>query len=903
MTAGRVSYVINLVQEGDPIMTRTGNRRRGIRLTGRVLLGMAVVWAGSAAIAQDEDVPPSADVVPYVEDAVPAGNAEVQPDTPVPVPLQPAPEEYHDADSGDVPPPPPPPPPTPSRIGSFSAPSSRPVVAPPARGRTFPRGASVPSASGPAVPPPPERKEVPNEEKQGETPPEGEMVNFDFRDAPLTDVIQAISKLTGRNFDVDPNIGATNVTLITHDRIPPEMAYEVLESVLSSRGFAMVESLDGHLIKIVPIQDAPGSAKPPLYIGDRQPPASYDKFSTHIVTLEYADATEIQKVLQILGSRNAQIDVYARTNTLIITDIADGIRRMFAFLEQADVPGFDTVMEIFTLEYTRAEVLMNQINQVLLGEGAQGQGAAARSPAPAPTPVRPPIRPTISGRPVSGRPSSQVIGSREEVLRMVPDERLNALIVVATEGMMEKVRDLVRRLDAPTPYEANNLHIYQLLNADAEAVEQALQPLISGSAPRRQTSGGGGGAAQPGRPTAAATGGAISDVQPFEQRVQITRYDRTNSLLIVASPQDYKLLESFIARLDLPQRQVGVDAVVMDVTISNDFGLEVNTSAIKGRDGNLFGITDTSAIAELNQAIGAAQEIVGGRRAALTSAVLAQGVNGGLTAGVYDDLTLTINGQRVKVPFVPVLMQAVEKLTDVEVLSQPSLVTLDNEEASIVVGQEVPFITATSSSRRTDGTVDVGVYGGYTRVERQEVGIKLKVTPQISEGDNVQIKTEIEISDTDAKQIGTVDILGPTTNKSVVTNKSQVKDGSTAVIAGLIRDSAKRDRTQAPILGDLPLVGWIFGSKSNRREKRNMVVLITPHIIKENSDMERLTQDKVNKYYDAHVEELFKAGFFDKIFRKYTKRENYRPTLERAESLTGRREAPRFNRGDMNRQP
>ncbi|HOV61562.1 MAG TPA: type II secretion system secretin GspD [Candidatus Hydrogenedentes bacterium] len=886
-------------------MTRTGKVRRWNPRAGMWWLGVAILLTGLAAMAQEENMPPSADVVPPVEEAAPADNGAIQPDTPVPAPLEPAPQESQEVEA-DTPPPPPPPPPAPPKGGSFSAPSSRPVVAPPARGRTFPRGASMPAPSSPSVPPPPERKEVPNDEKKGEKPPEGEMVNFDFRDAPLTDVIQAISKLTGRNFDVDPNIGATTVTLITHDRIPPEMAYEVLESVLSSRGFAMVESLGGHLIKIVPIQDAPGSAKPPLYIGDKQPPASYDKFSTHIITLEHADATEIQKVLQILGSRNAQIDVYAPTNTLIITDIADGIRRMFAFLEQADVPGFDTSMEIFTLEYTRAEVLMNQINQVLLGEGAQGQGAAGRGAAPSPTPVRPPIRPTISGRPTPGGPSSQVIGSREEVLRMVPDERLNALIVVATDGMMEKVRDLVRRLDSPTPYEANNLHIYQLLNADAESVEQALQPLISGSAPRRQSTGGTSGAAgatQAARPTATATSasGAISDVQPFEQKVQITRYDRTNSLLIVASPQDYKLLESFIARLDVPQRQVGVDAVVMDVTISNDFGLEVNTSAIKGRDGDLFGVTDTSAIAELNKAIGAAQEIVGGRRAALTSAVLAQGVNGGLTAGVYDDLTLTIDGQRVKVPFVPVLMQAVEKLTDVEVLSQPSLVTLDNEEASIVVGQEVPFITATSSSRRNDGTVDVGVYGGYTRVERQEVGIKLKVTPQISEGDNVQIKTEIEISDTDAKQIGTVDILGPTTNKSVVTNKSLVKDGSTAVIAGLIRDSAKRERTQAPVLGDIPVVGWLFGSKSNRREKRNMVVLITPHIVKESADMERLTQDKMNKYYDAHVEELFKAGFFDKIFRKYTKRENYRPTLERAESMTGRRETPSFNRGDMKR--
>lgn len=750
----------------------------------------------------------------------------------------------------------------------------------------------TPRATGPSGPGHP----LASQEKTGEKPTEP--VSFDFQDAPLYTVIESISRLTGRNFDLDPNLSSINVTIITHDKIPPEMAYEVLESILSSRGYSMVESLDGHLIKIIPTPDAVSSDKLPLVMTKEEVLKGFDGFSTHIVTIENGDAAEIQKALQILGSKNCQIDVYAPTNTLIITDTADGLRRMFAFLEQADVPGFDTSIEIFTLEYTRAEVISNQINQVLLGDGA---GTPKHTTPQPPQPQIPPspVRPVRATRPTPApQQSSQVIGSREQVLRMVPDERLNALIVVATYDMMNQVRDLVKRLDTPTPYESNNMHIYQLLNADAESVEAAIQPLI-GTAPRKQAGGAGGAGGAPAGGAAA----AAPEVQPFEQKVQITRYDRTNSLLIVASPQDYKLLEAFIARLDVPQRQVCVDAIIMEVKMEDSFGLKVDSAAISGNDG--FALTSTDSINSLLGAVQAAQDIVGGPRAAIRSAALGLGTQGnsGLTLGVYDDLTFTYNGRTIKIPFAPVLFQAVEKLTEAEVLSQPSLITLDNEEANIIVGKEVPFITSTSTSRRADGSIDTGTYGGYTRVERQDVGIKLKVTPQISEGDNVMLSTEVEISDVLRDEaVGNVDIVGPTTSKSKVTNKTLVRDGSTAVIAGLIRDTLnKTRRPQTPILGDLPLVGALFSSRSTARDKQNMVVLVTPHIVKEGMDIDRITHQKINEYYDVSTEEIFKSGFFDRIFQKYDLRANHRPTLNRAESLSGRRSTKTFRRGDIER--
>ena len=841
---------------------------------------------------QVQDVVEGEYVPPEMQTPQPVPEPGVVQPAPMPEPgtVEPAPMEEPEVGPAPGPQQPPiqvnPPRPRPTR----PTPRARPQRAPGAPASAVPRPNGTTPVAGGA-----------SEKKDGQTI--GGPVTFNFQGAELSEVISSIAAATGKNFDVDPNIGSTPVTVITHDTIPPEMAYEVLESILSSRGFSMVETLDGKLIKIIPTPEAVPSDKTPLRKGKEGVPESFDQLSTHIVPVKYADATDLSTVLQRLGSKNARIDVYVPSQTLIITDTADGLRRMFSFLDEVDVPGFETEMEIFTLEYTRAEVIQQQLEQVLLdtsGTGGRPMPGAPQGQAPSP------VRPTRTVRPtVPGAGPSQVIGTREEVLRMVPDERLNALIVVASDGMMEKVRDLVKRLDTPTPYEANNLHIYELLHADAEQVEQALQG-ITGTAPRAQgggggTGGGGGGGGGPAMAAAASAGSA--EVQPFEQKIQITRYDQTNSLLVVAAPQDYKLLEVFISRLDVPARQVHVDAVILDVTISDDFGLTVDSGAITGEDG--FAMTSTANISQIYASlVGAADtanSIVLGPESGLAAgaALLGLGTEGGLTTGVFDEVSFEFNGKKVSIPFVPLLVQAMEKLTDVEVLSQPSLLTVDNEEASIVVGQEVPFVVGTSRPNTSnDGDL---ISTGFTRVQREEVGVKLKVTPQISEGDYVALELEIEVSDLDAKQVGTVDILGPTTNKSLVANRVVVKDGGTAVIAGLIRDNKGRDVTQSPILGDLPLVGWLFKSKSDSRNKRNMVVLVTPHIVKEGIDLNRVTQYKVQEYRDANLDVLFEKGFFKRIKHKRENRQEYRPTQARTEALIGTTSSTGFGRGDIKR--
>lgn len=797
-------------------------------------------------------------------------------------PLQPADGvEYYDDDDDYYEEPAPPPPLQPSVQPRPTAPV-RPTPSAPVR---QPR-APVPPGPRPGAAPQLTTADA-NAQVNDEALEPGAPIRFDCDNCELIRVIETLARLTGRNFDVDPNIGSTPVTIISHSPMPPELAFQLLESILASRGFSMVETLEGHLIKILPQQNAVPSPMVPLRLGPDGIPYSGDALSTHVIAVQYADPAEMATALKLLGSPVARVDTYAPTRTLLITDTGDGLRRMFRFLDVADVPGGETNMEIFMLEYTRAEILQQQLEQVLLDTGGAPQMQQQQRPQvqQAPTPTRPTrtVRPTVPGM-----DQSQIIGSSEEVLRMVTDERLNALIVMATGGMMERARDLIIKLDTPTPYEANNLHIYELLNADVESVETALQAIV-GAAPRAQQAGQGGQA------------GPTAEVAPFERNIQITRYDQTNSLLVVASPQDYKHLEAFIARLDVPQRQVHVETMIMRVRTTNDFVLDVDAAAVTGRTG--FGITNSSNIASLLPTLEAANAIAGDPRAALSAGLLTLGASNTLTTGVYRDITVNINGFDVKVPFVPVLLTALEALTEVEVLSQPSLVTVDNEEASIVVGQEVPFIVGTGSPR-TSAEGDL-ISTGFTRVQRQEVGVKLKVTPQISEGDYVALQLEVEKSNVAANPVGDVNILGPTTDKSIVTNKVVVKDGSTALIGGLIEDAVDRARAQTPLLGDLPLVGWMFGRRSNIQSKSNIVVLVTPHIIKEGVDLDRVTEFKVREYQDAHADFMFDKGFFTQIKRKRDARQNWRPTGDAAAEAAGRAapggQGQRFGRGDIRR--
>ena len=662
---------------------------------------------------------------------------------------------------------------------------------------------------------------------------------IDFENVSLLDVISAIGVRTGRNFEVDPSLANQKVTIISHHPVPPDLAYDILESILASKNFVMLETLDGNLIKIVQRGQQQGNDKLQIYKGTIPPLDGFDRYSIHIIQVQYADATEVAELLKRVGSGNNEITVYQQTNLLIIKDTADGVRNMLTLLEIIDIPGTGTSVEIFTLEFTRAEALAKQIQDVLLADG----GAGARPGVPQrPASVTRVRQPRATG--VPGQAEAQVIGQSEEVLRMVPDERLNALIVVASEGLMEQVRFLIEQLDTPTPFEANNMFYVELLNADVEEVVEALNTITS-TAPRQ------GGQA----------GGQTGEVQPFEKAIIIAPYEQTNALLIVATPQDYKILKNMIDHLDVPRRQVNVQAVIMEVTINDSVSLSVELAGLTSSD--FFALSNATSIATA----------LAGGPLAFAGAGGTLGIIGS-TVDVPDPLN---PGSTLSLPTVPFLIRSLETITDVEVLSRPNLLVSDNTEASITVGQEIPIVSSLADTNRNQ---QGGFFSSRGSVSRRDVGVTMSVTPQINEGDYVSMEIEVEVSSAVEATVNINDLSqgGATIQQALITSEVVVGDGQTAIIGGLIRESRTGSVNQVPILGDLPLVGWLFRSKSRSRDKQNLVVLLTPHVIKRAEDFERITQHRINDFYNQSMDAIFEKGGFIKIIKAKRKQRRSRPT-------------------------
>lgn len=735
-------------------------------------------------------------------------------------------------------------------------------------------------SEAPAAPPIPVNE---NRPKTGN----GERKEFyiDFQKQPLSEVIAAIGPMVGKNFLLDPTITNQEVTLITHSAIPPDMILEIFESVLTTYGFKLVDTADGNLTKIVPI--AEGKDQSEMVISDK-PPTGFEGYIFQVVQVKHAAASEVSQLLTEVGSKEAKVTVYERTNMLLLYGTEASIRKMMQLIDQVDQPGFEEDVEFFTLEFTRADVVAQQIQQVLMGDETQAGGGGAQ-PAPGQPVVRQPtpvVRPTRPGAPSGGAAATQqVIGTQALTLRITPDERLNALIVVASRPLMVRVRDLVEKLDSPTPPDSNNMHVRELLFADAEFVQEALQSLISGGggsgsrSTRTRTTGSGAASGRTGSSQGsmanlgggssgggAATGGGATgaDIQPFEKSVTITAYQQTNALLIIASPQDYKLLDTIIAQIDKPSRQVLVEGIIMEVGIGDQFRLAVESA----------GLTDNDYFA-LNNVVSLANVLTQGPLASLDSGdILNFGIIDGTTNiqvpdGAGGSTTQEVNN-------VPFLLQALESITALDVLSRPSVITVDNEQADVLDGQNIPIPSGSERNLGTGGTTGSTI---FTPTEREDVGVIMHVTPQISEGDYVYLDLDIEVSRPIQSTVGIdPNATGVTLAKSNIVTKAVVRDGSTGVLGGLLSESTDRSRRQTPILGDIPLLGSLFGRKDYNRAKRNLVVLITPHIVKEGIDYDRLTQAQMGKASAANADVFFERGIIKKVSKKAKLRSKYRPT-------------------------
>ncbi len=622
------------------------------------------------------------------------------------------------------------------------------------------------------------------------------MVTMDFADAELAQVIETIARATNRNFIYDDRVRG-RVTIVSPEPIPVEQAYAVFESVLQVKGFTTVTT-PGGAIKVIPVREAKESSIETVK-SSRRPP-NRDRFVTRLIPLNYIDADSIVETLKPLVSKDAAMAAYAPTNTVILTESASNIRRLIAILESIDVETYKEELAVINVEYADATTLADQVSEIYGAEVTQSAATTRRAT-----------------RRRAGAQPNETVNAAKPPVRILTDERTNSLLVLAPRAQLEEVRRLIAKLDVPV-VGGGRIHVYYLNNASAEDLADTLSGLLGGSG--RSSSPVSSSTSSAGGTTPVAT--AIrSAVTSLEGGISVTADPATNSLIIQATQEGFNTLAQVIEKLDVERPQVSVEALIMELTVNNaeDIGFSGLLRIING-DTNFLVATATSAA-------GAATGVPVTSTGPLISQFLKDtrnnvDANGNPTgSGTVIDTIINLSAQN----------------GDINIVSAPHILTSDNEEAEIRVGDNIPII---SSRVESAAGLETGL-NTSVNVERQDIGVTLRVTPQITEGDSLRLEIFQEITAINSalqSGVGNPQDVGVALSNRRVENTVVVRDGETVVIGGLLGDQLTDDETKVPWLGDIPILGWMFKSISTEKRKTNLLVFLTPRIVRTPLDLE-----------------------------------------------------------------
>ncbi|HSV55071.1 MAG TPA: type II secretion system secretin GspD [Burkholderiaceae bacterium] len=635
----------------------------------------------------------------------------------------------------------------------------------------------------------------------------GEPITLNFVNAEIEAVARTMATITGRNVVVDPRVKGT-ISLSTDRPVPPAVAYNQFLAALRLQGFTVVESAG--LDKVVPEADAKlqGGAVS-VSEGGAATPVAGNQIVTQIFRLNFENANNLVPVLRPLISPNNTINVNPGNNSLVITDYADNLRRLARIIAAMDVSNA-TDVEILPLKHALAVDLAPLVQRLI------DSGSAAAAPAAAAGQADTSFRTTLIAEP-----------------------RSNALILrAANPARVSLVKSLVEKLDQPTSGASGasgNIHVVYLKNADATKLATTLRAALAGES-RSATSAAGAstvsapastmsttsaaGSSQSGQSSQSGLSSSSSN-QPSTGG-QIQADPSTNSLIITAPEPQYRQLRAVIDQLDGRRAQVLVESLIVEVNAEKaaQFGIQWQGalgnkgSANIGLLGTNFSTNATTNI--INLALGAASGTV----------KPSQGGNFGVahqTNGVY---------------VLGFLANFLQTNGDGNVLSTPNLLTLDNEEAKIVIGENVPFVTGSYTNNNTSA----GSVNPFTTVERKDVGLTLKVRPQINENGTVKL---VIYQETSAVKAGTEAATnGPTTSKRSIESTVLVDDGNIVVLGGLLQDQYTGNQDKVPVLGDVPLFGNLFKSEARSRKKTNLMVFLRPVVVRDARDTDALSADR-----------------------------------------------------------
>jgi general secretion pathway protein D len=578
----------------------------------------------------------------------------------------------------------------------------------------------------------------------------GRYVTINFDNVAINVFIRFISELTGKNFVIDKAING-KVTIISPTKISVGEAYKVFESVLEVNGYTTVPA--GSIVKIVPSVSA--RSKDIETRLKREISISQDKMVTQLIPLQYADPDNLKKLFAPLISKTSVVVSYPPTGMLIVTDVLSNINRLIRIIEVIDVEGVGEEISVVPIEHATASVMAKSLTGIFQRKVGKTKKGAAGAP----------------------------------VIRIVPDERTNALIILASEDDTLKVRQLIDLLDKETPRGEGDIRVFYLQNANAEDLAQVLMSI----------------------PSKGTKGAKKGKAPVVSKEVQIVADKATNSLVITSNKEDYLVLEDVIKKLDIPRRMVYIEALIMEVDVGKSFDLGVRWNAFEDRgshNGRTIGTFGGSIPGNVLSAVAT-----------------------GFSLGVIGE-AITIGG--ITFPNLSAIIRAYQSDSDVHILSTPQIMTTDNEEAEIVVGENRPFLTRQD---RSGGDVD------YSNYEFKDVGITLNITPQINQQRFVRLKIFQELTKVSKQdEFETEGLL--TTLKRTAKTTVIIKDGHTIVIGGLIEKIIDDTSYKVPFLGDIPILGWLFRSKSRTGDKTNLFIFLTPHIIENPTEAAEIYQEK-----------------------------------------------------------
>ena len=606
--------------------------------------------------------------------------------------------------------------------------------------------------------------------------PAADGVSLNFANAEIETVVRAIAKIANRNILIDPRVKGT-LNIVTNKPVTSDVAYEILMSALRLQGYAVVE--EGGVIKVLPEVEAKTHSVP---VSKSRTQLRGEKLVTHVFHVKNESATQLLQVVKPLISTNNAGAAYANGNVIVVTDYANNVGRIADVIDALDVPQGDAVM--VSLKYAAAQDLAPIITK-LMGDGNVG---------------------------TQGNDPSQRVS-------VVADGRLNALLVRSeSPSRISSVRQLIANMDQPGA--AGNVHVVYLKNADATKLAQVLRSVVSGEA----RSPAGVGTNQTATVTASNTQQMTSTTGTSTtdggHGIQADR--STNSLIITAPEAVYNNLRAVIDQLDRRRAQVYVEALIAEVTADNayEFGLQFQNSNLGTNGAGVFGGSNFGT----------------GGNNLLNLATNPLSAGSGLNLAVAKGFLTLADG--TKILNLAMLARFLETQSNTNILSTPNLLMLDNEEAKIVVGQNVPFVTGQYTNTGTSTTV----VNPFQTIERKDVGLTLKVKPQIAEGGALVLQIFQESSSVVATSVSNTS--GPTTNKRSIETTAVVDNGEIIALGGLVQDSYSTGADKVPLLGDIPVLGQLFRYDTRQRSKTNLFVFLRPTIIRDEAGYQSLTSDR-----------------------------------------------------------